>query len=398
MNTIQKERFCVADIFNEGFEAYVRRYGPLPHHHYQAANAIMRCRTEELGGHVYRCDSCEHEITLYNSCRNRHCPKCQAKARAQWVQRRIEEVLPVQYFHVVFTVPHELNHYAMRNRRVFYTILFKAVSETLLALGKNPRHLGGQLGFIAVLHTWGQNLIEHIHIHCVVPGGALSVDQTQWIASRNNFLFPIPVMRKLFRGKFLAHFSKAVSSGDIKCLQLHNDNAISFDSLMKKLYRTDWVVYAKKPFATPVAVIKYLGRYTHRVAISDQRILNLENGMVTFSYKDYADKNKRKTMVVTVEEFIRRFMLHIMPDGLMRIRHYGFLSNASKNKKLPIAQNLCVKNIPNAVAITAEKWQRVIEPFCATEVMTCPHCKKGVLKMSKELLPYFNLCASAGKD
>ena len=286
----------VGDIFRADFNAFVEKFGPFPLHHYKVANAIIQCRTEHLGGFVYKCDSCDHEAILYNSCRDRHCPKCQAMARARWVQRRLKEVLPTPYFHVVFTVPHQLNPIALRNKRAFYNILFKAVSETLLKLGKDPRRLGGKVGFIAVLHTWTQKLLDHFHVHCIIPGGALNAKDNAWIPSKEKFLFPVPVMRKLFRGKFMAYFKKAVKKGEINPLNIVTPDVPSFDSLIKDLYSTDWVVYVKEPFATAKEVVKYVGRYTHRVAISNNRIIAFENGKVTFTYKYSSDKNRNDTL------------------------------------------------------------------------------------------------------
>jgi hypothetical protein len=373
----------VADIFRSHFDQYVQHYGPLPIHYYKAANAIMQCRTEQLGGHIYKCDTCSHEITLYNSCRNRHCPQCQAMARAQWVERRMEEALPVPYFHVVFTIPHQLNSIALRNKKTFYQLLFKAVFETLLTLAQDPKRLGGQIGFIAVLHTWGQNLMDHPHIHCIVPGGAFRVKENVWNNCKNNFLFPVPVMQKLFRAKCMDFFRKAIDNGTINPMFSVTPDLPTFSALIQKLYSIKWVVYVKKPFTSPENLIKYLSRYTHRVAIANHRIIHFENGQVTFSYKDYSDENKRKTMSVSAVEFIRRFMLHILPQGFMRIRQYGFLSNKVKKKLLPCVKRAVLKTIDFKMEMMGNKNNTVADVF--NNSLLCPICNKGTLKKDREV-------------
>lgn len=375
--------YTIADIFREYFDQYVTRFGPLPKQHYAVANAIMRCRTEEMGGHMYHCDACGEEIALYNSCRNRHCPQCQAMARARWVDQRMEEVLPIPYFHVVFTLPHQLNPIALRHKKVMYTILFKAVAETLTTLGKDHKYLGGLVGFITVLHTWGQNLMDHPHIHCIIPAGALDVKNNTWRSAPHNFLFPVAVMRKLFRAKFMDYFQDAVNTGTVKPLLTASQEIPSFDSFIDQLYTHQWVVHVKKPFATPTNLIKYLARYTHRVAIANQRIIEVRNGHVTFSYKDYADNNQRKCMTVSAVEFIRRFLLHVTPEGFMRIRQYGFLCNASKKKRLPVIRQ-CIEKA--AVAMPVLRLPAETSGIKYTdESLACPFCKKGKLIKDREV-------------
>ena len=373
----------VGDIFRSYFNQYVQQYGPLPKHYYDVANAIMQCRTEQLGGHIYQCDACSHEITLYNSCRNRHCPKCQAMARAQWVEQRMSEVLPVTYYHVVFTIPHQLNSIALRNKKQFYQLMFKAASETLIALGNDPKYLGGQIGFITVLHTWGQNLMDHPHIHCIVPHGALNAKENTWKTGKGKFLFPVAVMQKLYRGKCMDYFLKAVDDGTIKPLFTATPQLPSFKALVDKLYAIKWVVYIKEPFTSPQNLIKYIARYIHRIAISNKRILKIENGSVTFSYKDYSDNNKIKTMTITAVEFIRRFMLHILPEGFMRIRQYGFLSNAAKKKKLTRIREL-IQEMPDSKTETHNDKEN-IEDTAPYRPFECPLCKKGTLVKYKEV-------------
>lgn len=276
---MNKPALELADIFKIVFSYFCKITGPLPKEYYAIANAIMSCRTSQLGGHIYRCEKCGHEKISYNSCRNRHCPSCQAHARAQWVQRRLNEILPVPYFHVVFTIPSQLNPFALRNKEAFYNILFKAASQSLNELALDDKGLGAELGFITILHTWGQNLLDHPHLHCIVPGGGL--DDDRWITCRNkNFLFPVKVLSKLFRGKFLVFFKKAVNSqeilfhGNLKC---YGENPKHFRSFVDQLYKTNWVVYAKPPFGGPEAVVKYLGRYTHRIAIANSRLFRADS-------------------------------------------------------------------------------------------------------------------------
>jgi len=388
--------YTVADIFRSHFEQYVQQYGPFPLHHYKASNAICQCRTEELGGHIYKCDTCSHEITLYNSCRNRHCPQCQAMARAQWVTKRMQEVLPVPYFHVVFTIPHQLNGIALRNKKPFYQLMFKAVSQTLQSLARDPKRLGGEIGFIAVLHTWGQNLMDHPHIHCIVPGGAFQDKENTWKSCKNNFLFPVPVMQKLYRGKCMDYFLKAVKDGSINPLFSATPDYPTFDALVKMLYAKKWVVDVRKPFSSPQNLVKYLSRYTHRVAIANHRILACKNGNVTFSYKDYADNKKRKVMTVTAIEFIRRFMLHILPEGFMRIRQYGFLSNKAKKKLLPRIREVIYQKMDTK----KEEYMNKVDKSDAVRDMLfqCPHCNKGTLVKYKEIAAIDKTLAQVAND
>jgi len=331
----------LADVFSAGFPRYCRDNGPLPALYYAVANAIVACRTAALGGHLLRCEECGHDVISYNSCRNRHCPTCQARARAQWVDARTKELLHVPYFHVVFTIPMQLNEFAIRNKEVFYNILFAAASQTLTQLGMDPKRLGGELGFLMILHTWGQNLMAHPHMHCIVPGGVL--DDDLWVQCKNpGFLFPVKVMAKLFRGKLLDAFKKALADGSMSLcgtLQRFKDDPAGLDALVDRLYRADWVVYAKPPFGGPAAVVKYLGRYTHRIAISDSRIVALTDTHVSFAWKDYADHNRSKIMTLAIGEFIRRFLLHVVPLRFVRIRYYGFLSARSRKVKLQLCRD-----------------------------------------------------------
>jgi hypothetical protein len=300
-------------------------------------------------------------------------------ARARWVDQKMSEALPISYYHVVFTIPHELNSIVLHNKRPFYNLMFKAVSETLMDLGKDQKFLGGLIGCIAILHTWGQNLMYHPHIHCIIPAGALGIEEDTWIKGRDTFLFPVAVMQKLFRGKCMDFFLKAVENGTINPLSLSTSQVPSFEALKNTLYSKKWVVHVKEPFTEPKNLFKYIARYTHRIAISNHRILKVDNDQVTFSYKDYADQGKKKTMTVTAMEFIRRFMLHILPHGFMRIRQYGFLSNVIKKKKLALVRKL----IPfKKTTIDKNKsGQDIVFP----DPFACPECKKGVLKKYREV-------------
>jgi hypothetical protein len=380
----------IADVLRGGFADYEQAFGPLQPEQYKVSNAIIACRTAVLGGHIDRCDNCSHERISYNSCRNRHCPKCQALARAAWVERRMGELLPVPYFHVVFTLPEQLNAFALRNKKAFYTIFFQAVSETLHAFARDPKYLGGEIGFFTILHTWGQNLLDHPHIHCVVPGGGL-VGDTRWKHCRKGFIFPVKAMAALFKGKLLAYFKAAVAWGDIKCFGTleRYDDAVVFKRLLNTLYEASWVVYAKPPFAGPKAVLKYLGRYTHRIALSNNRIIEVTDKTVTFLWKDYADGNKQKAMTLSITEFIRRFLLHVVPNGFVRIRHYGFLSNRSSKEKLGRCMQLL--GIPTARPDSTEKekqtrhWYDVLMQLTGKDPTICPACGRGRMKTYREI-------------
>ena len=303
---------------------------------------MAACRTAALGGHVDGCHACGHQQISYNSCRNRHCPKCQGAARANWLKARADELLPVPYFHLVFTLPEVFSLLALQNPRVVYGILFRAASQTLLEVAATPKHLGAKIGFLAVLHTWGQNLLHHPHLHLVVPAGGLSVDESRWIHCRPGFFLPVRVLSRVFRGKFLALLRQAFQAGQLK---FHGQLAprakpAAFEHLLNVAVRQEWVVYAKQPFGGPEVVLKYLARYTHRVAIANQRLVSLRDGQVTFRWKDYAHGQAQKLMTVSTAEFMRRFLLHVLPRGLVRIRHYGFLANRRRQAKIALCRSL----------------------------------------------------------
>ena len=331
--------------------------------------AIQVCRTKELGGHLKQCDTCGFEHPTYNSCCNRHCPKCQSMAKAKWLKKQTSELLPTGYFHLVFTLTHELNRLVLAHKRVLLNILFQAVSETLLEFGHT--HLRGTVGFIAVLHTWDQLLNDHFHLHCLIPAGALSFDQSRWVKARNNFLFRVENLSRVFRGKFLYLMKKAIRQGKLP-------------SPTPRLSNTDWVVYAKKPFASPQQVLDYLGRYTHRVAISNNRILSAKDGQVTFTYRDRKDKDRLKTKTLDAQEFIRRFLLHVLPNGFMRIRHFGFLANRAKKQALPQCRKLLGLN-PALPEIPKKSPQDLMLELTGTDISRCPNCKQGTMVIVAEL-------------
>jgi hypothetical protein len=378
----------VADIFHQYGEDY-RRTHRMPLNHLRAMRAIEVCRTATLGGHRYKY-SCGHTDISYNSCRNRHCPKCQTLQKEKWIEARCEDLLPVQYFHVVFTIPSELNPLVIMNQRVMYNILFRSVSETLMELSDNPRHLGARTGFIGILHTWGQNLMDHPHIHCVVPGGGLSPDGSRWVSCRKRFFIPVRVLSSLFRGKFLAYLKDSFESGELIFPGgiHHLRDPKTFEVFRGQFYHKKWVVYCKPPFDGAEGVFKYLGRYTHRIAISNSRILNVQDGDVSFRWRDYSDSDKQKTMTLKAEEFIRRFLLHVLPRRYVRIRHFGLLAN--RRRKDNIA--LCRELIGNCETVAREKdkpetWQDQLLRICGIDINTCPVCKKGTVVMVELLLP-----------
>jgi len=344
--------------------------------------AIEVCRTAALGGRVEQCDRCGHRTITYRSCRDRHCPKCQSLARAKWLEDHRAQLLPVQYFHVVFTVAAQVASIALQNKKVVYNILFRAVSETLRRIAVDPKHLGAEIGFLAVLHTWGQNLQHHPHIHCVVPGGGLSPDGRRWVHSRNGFFLPVRVLSRLFRGLFLSYLQQAFDAGKLgfhgRLADLSNPEA--FKGLLKSCRKTKWVVYSKPPFGGPAQVLDYLGRYTHRVAISNDRLLGLENGEVTFRYKDYKDGNAQKTMILEADEFIRRFLLHVLPSGFVRIRHYGFLANRVRATKLALCRRLLCVGVSSPEPSNPElpqNWKTRYETLTGNSLDLCPACRQG---------------------
>lgn len=358
-----RPQFEIAQIIRDYGADFVQNNEVLKQHK-RVLNALKICRTSELGGHIDRCDSCSHERISYNSCRNRHCPKCQNTNRERWILARKEDLLDCSYFHVVFTIPLELNAFCLKHPKELYSILFQASKETLFAFGNDPKHLGAQLGAISILHTWGQNLSLHPHVHLIVPGGGFT-KENQWknCASNGDFLFPIRAMAKVYRAKFMEKLLVFLQQIDTP-LQL---------ALRRKLYDKNWVIYAKQPFKGPEAVVEYLGRYSHKIAISNHRIKSISDGKVSFSYKDYAHGSVTKIMTLESSEFLRRFCMHILPPKFVKMRHYGFLSNRGK-EKLKIEQ---LKSGKIRMDKTKVDYKEITKVQLGFDLDACPCCKTG---------------------
>jgi len=355
---------------------------------YRALAAIEACRTERLGGHIARCDQCGQLRYTYHSCRNRHCPKCQTLAKERWLAARQAELLSVPYYHVVFTLPHGLNALAQASPRVIYRLLFDAAAQTLIEFGGNPRWLGGEIGVTAILHTWGQSLSQHLHVHCLVSGGALG-REGRWIHPRRGFLFPVKALSQVSRGKFLAALKHAFECG---ALSLGGSTALLADAARRAAFFTDlyaqpWVVYAKRPFAGPEHVLQYLGRYTHRIALTNNRLISLDDQAVRFHYKDYTHGNRRKVMTLDAQEFIRRYLLHVLPKGFMRIRHYGLLGNRAKRHKLAQARTALNAPRPALPPVAPETIEAFWLRIAHLDIHQCPHCASGRLLRIATLAP-----------
>lgn len=368
MRAYGRAELGLAEIFRSCGEAY-RDTHRLTAVQRKVMNAIECCRTPALGGHLERCDRCDAMRAVYHSCGNRHCPKCQTLAKERWLEARRTELLPVEYFHVVFTLPHALNRLAQCRPRVIYSLLFQVAADTLQSFARDPNHLGGDLGITAILHTWGQNLSQHVHLHCVVTGGALGPNGSRWIPARPGFLFPVRALSKVFRGKYIEGLERAFSRGDLPA-----DEPMT--ELVTRLRSQSWVVYAKPPFAGPETVLAYLGRYTHRVAIANHRILDLRDGLVSFRWRDYADANRHKIMTLPVAEFIRRFLLHTVPTSFMRIRHFGLLANRHRKHKLARCRQLLAQTEPPPPR-PRESAQQIIQRLTGIDLHACPVCHQG---------------------
>jgi Putative transposase/Transposase zinc-binding domain len=352
--------------------------------HLKVLTAIERCRTAALGGHVDECTACGHRAISYNSCRNRHCPRCQANARDRWIEARSRDLLAVPYAHVVFTLPHEFAPLALQNKRVVYNLLFRTSAETLTEVARNQERLGADIGFFSVLHTWNQKLEHHPHVHCVVPAGGLTSDRSQWIASHPKFLLPVAVLKEVFRAKFTDALKQAFASGKLGfygTLQPLGRSKV-FAELIRQTYRKDWVVYCKRPFGGAEHVLRYLGCYTHRVAISNHRLVSLVDGKVTFRWRDSAHKNKKRLLTIPVEEFLRRFLLHVLPTGFVRIRHFGILSTRHRSALLPLCRQLIAENPPPQGPPDAQR-----EPAIRYEgLWRCPICG-GPMQLLERITP-----------
>lgn len=350
---------------------------------------IERCRTAALGGHVEQCDACGHQRVSFNSCRNRHCPKCQSLVRVQWLEDRQAEVLPVEYFHVVFTVPQEIAAIAYQNKAVVYDILFRATAETLRTIAADRKHLGAELGFIAILHTWGQNLMHHPHLHCVVPGGGISPGGEHWVSCKPGFFLPVRVLSRLFRRLFLEQLRRAF---DEDALRFFNalaplQEAGAFARYLAPVGRAEWVVYAKPPFGGPDQVLAYLGRYTHRVAIANSRLLSFDDAEVAFDWKDYRHQSKHKVMRLEPDEFVRRFLLHVLPSGFQRIRHYGLLANRYREVKLARCRQLLMAPASLPPVVEAEDYRDHYQRLTGVSLRDCPQCGHGQMVRIESFLP-----------
>ncbi|MFZ4702196.1 MAG: IS91 family transposase [Candidatus Methylumidiphilus sp.] len=381
----------VADIFRQVGPSYRKDHASaMSQGQGRVMSAIEQCRTVALGGHVEQCDSCRHQRIAFNSCRNRHCPKCQSLVRAQWLEDRQKELLPVEYFHVVFTVPQEIAAIAYQNKAVVYDILFRTTAETLRTIAGDAKHLGAEIGFIAILHTWGQNLMHHPHLHCVVPGGGITPNGERWVSCRPGFFLPVRVLSRLFRRLFIAQLQLAFDQGD---LQFFNSlealrNRVAFAKHLAPATRSEWVVYAKPPFGGPKQVLEYLGRYTHRVAISNNRLREFSDESVTFAWKDYRHESRNKTMTLDAHEFIRRFLLHVLPSGFQRIRHYGLLANRYREVRLNQCRVLLAAPAPVVASETAiEDYRDRYQRLTGVSLRDCPHCGRGQMVRIETFLP-----------
>jgi len=391
--------FEVADILRAQGDGFLDRYpSSFGFQQLKAFRAILRCRTAALGGHHDACPNCGHQAISYNSCRNRHCPKCQTQARERWLAARERELLTTSYFHVVFTVPHELNVLALENPRLFYDLLFTASAQTLLEIARDRKHLGAEIGVISILHTWGQNLLLHPHIHCAIPAGGLSPDHRGWIRPRYPFFLPVKILSRVFPGKFLARLKRLHRRNQLCCSgpAAALAHPQQFAKLMRRLHRHHWVVYAKQAFGGPMQVLRYLGRYTHRVAISIHRLLAFDQERVTFRWKDYAHGGKQGRMTLAASEFLRRFFLHVLPRGFVRIRHFGFLANRFRASRLALSRQLLSSNsTPPAEGADLRSFLRHFLPL-ALPTLWCGHDRdseiygRGTINML--LLRFFVAC------
>jgi Putative transposase/Transposase zinc-binding domain len=378
----------VADIVRAHGEEFRRAHAAsLSPRQKRALRNIERCRTAALGGHLERCDQCGHDRNAYNSCSDRHCPKCQSLARAKWLEKRRAELLPVEYFHVVFTLPEPLAQLSLQNKQEMYNLLFRATAETLLTIAADPQHLGAQIGFFCILHSWGQTLNVHPHLHCVVPGGGISLDGSRWVACRPGFFLPVKVLSRRFRKVYLRFLQQAYAAGK---LQFHGDleplaDPQNFARWLEPLRNMKWVVHAKPPFGGPERVLDYLGRYTHRVAISNNRLLDLQDGQVTFSYKDYKHEQQQKVMTLCADEFLRRFLLHVLPDGFQRIRYYGLLGNRYRAENLARCRELLAVPVP--IPQPEPDYRERCRQLTGQDRLRCPQCKTGQMVRIAILLP-----------
>lgn len=384
-------KFEVADIFRLYGEAF-RQSNKLPISHHKVMRHIEICRTAELGGHVEQCSDCGFERISYNSCRDRHCPKCQTLAKEKWLNDRKKELLSCGYFHMVFTLPHVLNPVVLCNKKVAFGILFTAVNQTLQSFARDPQwRLEGQLGFILVLHTWSQTLMDHFHLHCLIPGGALSFTKDNWKPANESFLFRIQSLAKEFKKRYLVLLQASYTKNELifpgNTAQYESREA--FDFLIQSASKSKWIAYAKRPFAGPEQVLEYLGRYTHRIAISNHRIQSIDNGKIVFKYRDRTNDNELKTMTVSANEFIRRFLLHVLPEGFMKIRYFGFLSNKNKGKAIELIRKL-INSDMKWPETEKETVLEILFRLTGEDITCCPECKKGRMRTTQRLPKIYN--------
>jgi putative transposase/transposase-like zinc-binding protein len=379
---VARPRLELAEIVRHDGDDY-RRTHRLTSVQHRALRAIAACRTAALGGHRETCDRCGAIRITYNSCRNRHCPKCQTAAKERWLAARKADLLPIPYFHVVFTLPHDLNALAQGNPRVIYALLFRTAADTLLTFGRDPQHLGGTIGVTAILHTWGQTLAQHLHLHCLVTGGALAPDGSQWMTGRSSFLFPVRALSTVFRAKYVAGLRAAFDAGQLtfggSTAPLADRRA--FTGFLGQLRAVAWIVYAKRPFAGPEQVLEYLGRYTHRVALSNDRLVDHQDGCVRFRWKDYADHNRLKVLTLDADEFLRRFLLHVVPSGFMRIRHFGLLANRTRRSTLTRCRALL--GHPPIEDAPAESVAVLMHRLTGIDLSRCPLCGEGRMQITE---------------
>jgi hypothetical protein len=378
---MREHRLEVADVLHAHQQEFLQRWGQVvSRQQRKALRDIGLCRTAALGVHLEQCDDCPYQTFAYDSCRNRHCPKCQSTARDRWLQKQAHSLLPVPYSHVVFTLPEQLAPLALRNQPLLYDLLFRAASQTLLQIAADPRHLGARIGMLAVLHSWSQNLRLHPHLHCLVPAGGLALDNSRWIACRPGFFLPVRLLSRLFRGKLLAFLKQAYTRKELNfgaaMATLAQPNR--FYAMLRELRNREWVVYAKPPFGGPEHVLKYLARYTHRVAISNGRLLDLANGQVRFRWRDSKHNNRSKVMNLDAVEFIRRFLLHVLPSGFVKIRQFGLLANRNRRQALALCRNYLDAHAVEKTAILTDRQQQAIR-------RCCPSCKRGTLRIIARL-------------
>ncbi|MCP3887827.1 MAG: IS91 family transposase [Desulfobulbaceae bacterium] len=376
----------LAEVFRRYGEDF-RRKNYLSPEQSKTMRHIETCRTAELGGHIEVCNHCGFQKNAYNSCRDRHCPKCQTLVKEKWLSARKAELLPCSYFHNVFTLPHELNPLILTNKKIMLSILFVAVKETLQVFATDPQwRLQGQLGFVSVLHTWNQKLMDHFHLHCIIPAGALSFDKKQWIAVKNKYLFRVQSLAKEFRKRYLKKLETAYKQDKLKFYGRSSEFEVQkeFLQLIKVVKNKSWIAYSKQPFGGPEQVLEYLGRYTHRVAITNNRLTTLKGGNVTFTYRDRSDENKSKELTVTAEELIRRYLLHILPSGFMKIRYYGFLASANKKESIPLIQRLIEPNF-KTVEKQEETIREIMLRLTTIDITLCPECGKGEMISTDDL-------------